>query len=763
MHLLNTNKDKGMRDHNHHQPALRWARKAALPALIWMCAIAPSAGAATALEDLDAHVLPFVVEIFADQSWGSGFVLNQEGDVATNEHVVRGNRRIKVRQGKYVVDAILQWSSEDLDLAVFRTCKNLPGVRVATLAVSSPDDNADERVKAVGFPAVSDRREFDGRIRISTQTPGGISRHLNWDHWDDKRKGQALLMIQHTAGISAGNSGGPLVDYCGRVIGVNTQSVNPRPVYDDEDKDKVKDVEAEEDTQWASFIGELARQLDKLGITYTSTLEQCDMSNVLDTSEEARLFVYTYPYHANVQVSRDSGREIVGDGKRWQLLGAELPPGEYQVNVQAEGFREKSFLVSHGETTTTVHTALDASPASFTVETMPEEAQIEVKDVCRSYHPGMEIPFGTYEVEVSMPGFVTKLDTVTHGPSSTVHKVKLKGLKQPFTIKPVPEDAKVRLLGHGERYKPRMELEPGLYRVEVSAKRKQWSETVVHGGDLDEDDELAPNGEPTERRVALRFSDCPECPEMVVVPEGSFFMGSSDSEEHRSGDEGPVHPVTFRKPFAVGIYEVTFAQWDACVTDGGCRHRPRQETYFPEGEHWGQGQMPVVHVGWHHMQEYIKWLRKKTNWEYRLLSESEWEYVARAGTTTPFHTGDDIGPAQFDEDGQHVLGSGQANYNSDTTVEVGSFDANKWGTHDFHGNVWEWTQDCYFENYEGAPDNGSARESSDCGYGVVRGGSWRNIPLKSNYPSELRSASRAKQLRAGGGNKWVGFRVARDF
>ena len=161
---------------------------------------------------------------------------------------------------------------------------------------------------------------------------------------------------------------------------------------------------------------------------------------------------------------------------------------------------------------------------------------------------------------------------------------------------------------------------------------------------------------------------------MVAVPEGTFMMGSNSDAAY--SDEKPVHEVTIPYRFAVGKYEVTFREWDACVADGGCSHRPSDEG-------WGRGSRPVIYVSWHDAKEYVKWLSRKTGEAYRLLSESEWEYVARAGTTTAYHFGSSISP-------------GQANYlsNIGKTVAVGSYQPNAFGLHDVHGNVWEWVEDC---------------------------------------------------------------------
>ena len=236
-----------------------------------------------------------------------------------------------------------------------------------------------------------------------------------------------------------------------------------------------------------------------------------------------------------------------------------------------------------------------------------------------------------------------------------------------------------------------------------------------------------------------RFRDCDDCPELVVVPAGSFKMGSPEWEAGRLDDEGPVHWVRIERPFAVGVYEVTFAEWDACVSGGGCGG------YRPGDEGWGRGNRPVINVSWKDARSYVGWLSEETGEEYRLLSESEWEYVARGGTRTPFHTGE-------------TISTEQANYdlNNWGTVAVGSFDANGYGLHDVHGNVWEWVEDCWNSSYRGreAPADGSAWESGDCSRRVLRGGSWLNSPWI------LRSARRLR-FDSGHRNYNAGFRVGR--
>jgi formylglycine-generating enzyme required for sulfatase activity len=253
-----------------------------------------------------------------------------------------------------------------------------------------------------------------------------------------------------------------------------------------------------------------------------------------------------------------------------------------------------------------------------------------------------------------------------------------------------------------------------------------------------------------ERRCLRRkdsFKDCPECPEMVVVPAGEVMMGSRSNEEGRAGNEGPQHKVTIEQ-FAASKFETTFEEWGACLLAGGCKHTPNDQG-------WGRGRRPVVDVSWDDARAYAAWLSSKTGLRYRLLTEAEWEYAARAGTTTAFSTGATITSDDANFDGGHAYGgTGKGQYRK-STVEVGSFPPNAFGLHDMHGNVWEWVEDCWHTDYKGGPSNGSAwtkrcNERSR----TLRGGSW------IDPPRILRSAYRSRNIPGYRGGT-VGFRVAR--
>jgi formylglycine-generating enzyme required for sulfatase activity len=241
------------------------------------------------------------------------------------------------------------------------------------------------------------------------------------------------------------------------------------------------------------------------------------------------------------------------------------------------------------------------------------------------------------------------------------------------------------------------------------------------------------------------FRECTkDCPEMIVVPAGEFTMGSPATEKGRNGNEGPQDTVTIARPFAVSKFEVTFEQWDACVTVGGCLQA--------SDSGYGRGTNPVNNVNWDAAQQYVAWLRKMTDRHYRLLSEAEWEYAARARTDAAYSWGDEIGKGNANCDG---CGS---QWDRRQPAPVGSFTANKFGLYDMQGNVWEWVEDCRHDDYGGDPPSDGSAWTTRCpniGNRVVHGGSWNVIP------QSLRSAVRIRGSAGGRNYGDGGFRVGR--
>jgi len=237
------------------------------------------------------------------------------------------------------------------------------------------------------------------------------------------------------------------------------------------------------------------------------------------------------------------------------------------------------------------------------------------------------------------------------------------------------------------------------------------------------------------------FQDCSECPEMVKVPAGRYMMGTFALEGLTP------HRVVIQQAFAAGRYEVTFDEWAACVADGGCG------VWTPDDNGWGKGRRPVMGVNWHDAKSYVAWLSKKTGETYRLLTETEWEYIARAGTSSTYNTGEDIK-------------STEANYarHQGKTLEVGSYKANGFGLYDTHGNVNEWVEDCFHTGYyDGAPTTSDAwvvsgndpAELKRCDTRMVRGGSW------DFSPSGVQSAVRFSDAHYSRSGHNTGIRVAK--
>ena len=311
-----------------------------------------------------------------------------------------------------------------------------------------------------------------------------------------------------------------------------------------------------------------------------------------------------------------------------------------------------------------------------------------------------------------------------------------------------PLDARVILPDIELRYRRGMELPAGDYRVVVrKVGYEEFTGTVrIEAGERTTRSITLRRARVAGRAVGAVFRDAlrsgGEGPEMVALPAGSFRMGSPSDETGRYGDEGPVRRVTISQGIAMGRYEVTFADYDRFVSATG------RESPYDKG--WGRGRRPVIYVSQEDAQAYAAWLSAQTGKTYRLPSEAEWEYAARAGTTTRYSWGDEIGVNRAN------CRSCGSEWDNEQTSPVESFEPNAFGLYDMHGNVWEWVADCYHYNYKGAPADGSAWTTGcDEAKAVLRGGSW-------NFnPRGLRAAYRGRSspsLRVGNG----GFRLVQD-
>jgi formylglycine-generating enzyme required for sulfatase activity len=238
--------------------------------------------------------------------------------------------------------------------------------------------------------------------------------------------------------------------------------------------------------------------------------------------------------------------------------------------------------------------------------------------------------------------------------------------------------------------------------------------------------------------VGTVFKDCPMCPEMSVIPSGTFLMGSIKGRKR----ERPVTKITIPRPLAVGRYEVTFDQWDACFTDGGCSKKPSDRG-------WGRGSRPIINILLTDIAEYVSWLSRKTGHLYRLPSESEWEYAARAGSQTEFYWGDQMRPGAANCRGCGTQWSGHQ------SSPVGQFKPNAWGLYDMHGNVLEYVTDCWSKSHDKIPIDGSPKLTDNCLNKVVKGGSWYYLSRVSRSASRARNDKRVFSY-------FIGFRVFRE-
>jgi formylglycine-generating enzyme required for sulfatase activity len=253
-------------------------------------------------------------------------------------------------------------------------------------------------------------------------------------------------------------------------------------------------------------------------------------------------------------------------------------------------------------------------------------------------------------------------------------------------------------------------------------------------------------------RPGKRFRDCDDCPDLVVLASGSYWQGAEEDSKAALANEKPMRKVVLQKPLAIGIHEVTMAQWQVCVAGGACQ---------PVNDNgWGGGARPVMMVSWNDAQGYLEWLSKKTGQRYRLPSESEWEYAARAGDTTEWPDDNPAGVCTMANLAGSETGFRWAhNACSDAwaleTAPVGSLLSNMFGLHDALGNVAEWTADCMSLSYADAPADGTANSRGLCNSRVTRGGSWFSGARESRLSARF-------NLKAGDRNDFTGFRVVRE-
>ncbi len=443
------------------------------------------------------------------------------------------------------------------------------------------------------------------------------------------------------------------------------------------------------------------------------------------TPAPATLVVRTEPEGAEVLI----GGQLAG---RTPLELADLSPGEYDLKLQHPLYETVEIVgqtLAAGDAARIERTLVRAT-GTLTLALTPVDATVLLPDLETPYSPGMPLPQGTHGVQVSAPGYRSETRTVQVAGDVRM-EISLVSEQPPFTIVATPAAAKVRILGAS--YTPGMSLPSGDYRVRVAlAGYETWEETLSHGA------------APTQREVTLApgigefadpLADGGDGPLMVLVPSGAFRMGCLIEDDCRDNEE-PVREVSVTAPFALSKYEVTVAQYNrfAEVTE-----RPTD----PQAD----GDQPVVNVSWEDASAYMEWLSAQSGSSYRLPTEAEWEYAARAGSATAYSWGDAVGSRLA-----NCNGCGSP-WDNDSPAPVGSFAPNAWGLHDMHGNLWEWVQDCQNDNYAGAPQDASAWTVGDCDSRMLRGGAY------TSSPAVIRAAAREwddRKLR----DTATGFRVA---
>ena len=398
-----------------------------------------------------------------------------------------------------------------------------------------------------------------------------------------------------------------------------------------------------------------------------------------------------------------------------------LPAGPIELLLGAEGYQQALVQaeVPRGSAgTLDFNLEPSITYGTLTLALTPEDATVTLPDLEVPYSPGMSLPEGAHRIEVSRADYQPDA-RIVQVVGDTELVVEMIALLQPFTVAVTPTEAMVRFT-EGGTYSPGVLLLPGEYGVEAMwAGYQTRRETIRHGGG------------PTEFALALapgvgEFADSLASGgvglTMVLIPAGQFRMGCATGPDCRD-NEGPERDLVMRTPFALSKHEVTFAQYDRFAEATG-----QASPTSPLG--WERGDHPVVNVSWEDAAAYAEWLSAETGRLYRLPSEAEWEYAARAGADTSFSWGNEVG---FEQANCNGCGS---QWDNDRPAPVGSFDANPWGLHDLHGNVWEWTLDCQSDDYRGAAADGEARTDGDCTRRILRGGSW------SNSPSVIRAAAR---------------------
>nr|VFJ43105.1 MAG: Formylglycine-generating enzyme, required for sulfatase activity, contains SUMF1/FGE domain [Candidatus Kentron sp. FM]VFJ43927.1 MAG: Formylglycine-generating enzyme, required for sulfatase activity, contains SUMF1/FGE domain [Candidatus Kentron sp. FM]VFK07347.1 MAG: Formylglycine-generating enzyme, required for sulfatase activity, contains SUMF1/FGE domain [Candidatus Kentron sp. FM] len=444
------------------------------------------------------------------------------------------------------------------------------------------------------------------------------------------------------------------------------------------------------------------------------------------------------------------------DGEKIGLSGIkhEIDAGEHTVRVEKSGYEpvETRVALMAGEEGRILRARLSPRPARLVIASDFPDATVHI-DGKAVGSPGIEhtLAAGEYTVRVERPGYEPVETRITLEP----------GGKRTIRAELIPKKAKLVIRSRQENdmaYINDKEVGPTGRKPHILAHGEYTIRVEKEGfAPFEEWISLAP-GEQRELRAKLepipefgsrykpgrsfrdKLQDGSPGPRMMVIPAGMFRMGSPPEERNRDADEGPQHQVRIPRSFAMGVTEVTFEDYDRFTAATGRE--------LSDDHDWGRGRQPVINVSWSDAVAYAKWLSAQSGQEYRLPTEAEWEYAARAGTTSPYPWGTNETSAcayanSYDVSGEETHHKGWDSLSCDdgwaNTAPVGSYPANDFGLFDISGNVWEWTADCWHEDYQGAPTDGTSwgkEDGGDCTRRVARGGSLFGKPWF------LRSANR---------------------
>lgn len=455
-------------------------------------------------------------------------------------------------------------------------------------------------------------------------------------------------------------------------------------------------------------------------------------------------------------VSNPRGAQLVVNGEKLEdaspVLLSPFPTGAHEVSATIHGRQLKTQIAEVlPRQQTDVSFELERVPMSeLYVSRSPGSVKLEVGG--KPYQPGMTLPIGTYKLRAASPGYESQELSVELVAGRNDQSIRLVRLQGSLSLAIQPGDATVEVSypdGGDWRtvpYEDGMAVPTGPVRLRASAvgHRNYEHRLTMQAKPLRHAIRLEKYNIEPGRQFRDALTDGGEGPLVVILPTGTFRMGSDTG----SADERPVRAVSVSQPFAIGVHEITRADF--------ARFKPSEAP-----DVGSQAQLPITRVSWRAAQDYAEWLSAQTGNRYRLPSEAEWEYAARAGTDSPFHFGSD--PEQFCAHANIADATFLAQYAKDGTIDcsddnmrtaaVGSFKPNAFGIHDMLGNVEEWVVDCWHDSYRGAPSGQEPRTGGTCATRILRGGAWDSIPDEATV-SYRTSSTRGSGTR--------GFRVVRE-